>query len=118
MEYLALIYSASLLVGMLVCLELGRRYALRQIVDEPDSSSAGKRIVEGGFFAFMSLLIAFSFSGAVSRFDARRALIVEEANNIGTAYLRVDLMAPDVQPQMRQLFRDYLDARLAAFRAI
>ena len=118
MEYLAIILSACLLIAMLVCLELGRRYALSQTVESSDPASAGKRIVEGGFFALMSLLIAFNFSGAVSRFDNRRALIVEEANNVGTAYLRIDLLSQEVQPQMRDLFRSYLDERVAIYRAI
>ena len=118
MEYLALICSVSLLIAMLFCLELGRRYGLAQVDEASDPTSAGKRIVEGGFFALMSLLIAFSFSGAVSRFDDRRALIVEEANNIGTAYLRIHLLPPDVQPKMRDLFRGYLDERLAVYHAI
>lgn len=118
MEFLAIIYSAALLVSMLLSLELGLRYALAQGVDTSDTASAGKRIVEGGFFAFMSLLIAFSFSGAVSRFDSRRAMIVEEANNVGPAYLRIDLLSPDVQPQMRGLFRSYLDERTVIYQSI
>ena len=118
MEYVAIIYSVALLIAMLACLELGRRFALAQGVDASDTASAGKRIVEGGFFAFMSLLIAFSFSGAVSRFDNRRALIVEESNAVAMAYLRIDLLSPEVQPQMRDLFRSYLDERLAIYDAI
>ena len=118
MEFLAIIYSAALLIAMLACLELGRRYAVAQGEENSDQASAGKRIVEGGFFAFMSLLIAFSFSGAVSRFDTRRALIVEESNAVATAYLRIDLLSPNVQPQMKELFRNYLDERTAIYNAI
>jgi hypothetical protein len=43
---------------------------------------------------------------------------VQEANDIGTAFLRIDLLPPEAQPEMRHLFRDYLDARLAAYRNI
>jgi hypothetical protein len=118
MEYLALTYSLSLLVAMLVCLELGRRYGLRNSADESEKAASGKRIIEGAFFGLLSLLLAFSFSGAVGRFDHRRELIIEEANDIGTAYLRVDMLAPDVQPKMRDLFRRYLDDRLAVYRAL
>jgi len=118
MEYLAAIFAISLLVAMVLCLELGRRYGLKNHVDEPEKAATGKRIVEGAFFGLHSLLIAFSFSGAVSRFDHRRGLIIEEANDVGTAYLRIDTLAPAVQPQMRDLFRAYLDSRLAVYRAI
>ncbi len=42
-------------------------------------------------------------------------MIVEEANAIGSAYLRVDLLPIDQQPEMRRLFRQYLDARLGVY---
>ena len=45
-------------------------------------------------FSLLGLLIAFTFSGAATRFDGRRHLIVEEANNIGTAYVIVDIEYP------------------------
>jgi hypothetical protein len=118
MEYIAVIYAVCLLIAMFACLEFGRRYGLKTERDEPDKATAGKKIVEGAFFGLLSLLIAFTFSGATSRFDHRRELIIDEANDIGTAYLRVDLLAPDVQPQMRDLFRAYIDARLAMYRAL
>ena len=63
----------------------------------------------------LALLIAFTFSGAATRFVGRRHLVVEEANAIGTAYLRVDLMPPAVQPALKDSFRRYLDSRLEAY---
>ena len=118
MKYLAFIYAISLFISMLVCLELGRRYGLKHTLEEPEKASGSKRIIEGAFFGLLSLLLAFSFSGAISRFDHRRELIIDEANDIGTAYLRVDMLATDEQPKMRDLFRTYLDVRLAAYRAL
>ena len=61
----------------------------------------------------MGLLIAFTFSGAATRFDGRRQLIGEEANAIGTAYLRMDLLPQAAQPALREDFRNYVDARLS-----
>jgi len=58
------------------------------------------------------------FSGAMSRFDVRRHLIVDESNAIGTAWLRLDLFSPEAQPEMRELFRRYLDARLEVYRKL
>jgi hypothetical protein len=58
----------------------------------------------------MGLLIAFTFSGAASRFDTRRQLVVEEANAIGTAYLRLDLLPASAQSALRESFRRYLEA--------
>jgi hypothetical protein len=58
--------------------------------------------VEGAVFGLMGLLLAFTFSGAASRFEVRRQLIVQETNAIGTAYLRLDLLPPGDQPKMRE----------------
>src|SRR5215813_9142502 len=118
MKYLAVIYAISLLAAMLGCLEAGRRYGQKKTEEEPEAATTGKRTIEGAFFALLSLLIAFSFSGAVSRFDHRRGLIIEEANDIGTAYLRVNMLTPDTQPKMRELFRAYLDKRLAVYHSL
>ena len=69
-------------------------------------------------FALLGLLVAFTFSGAASRFDERRNLIVEETNDIGTAYLRLDLLPAGAQPALRDLFRRYVDSRLEAYRKL
>ena len=74
--------------------------------------------IEGAIFALLGLLIAFTFSNGISRFEVRRQLIVEEANYIGTAFLRIDLLPQEAQPEMRNLFRSYLDSRLAVYRHI
>jgi hypothetical protein len=64
------------------------------------------------------LLLAFTFSGAVSRFDTHRQLLTQEANDIGTAYLRLDLLPAQAQPELRQLFRDYTTSRLHLYDAV
>jgi hypothetical protein len=74
--------------------------------------------IDGAVFALLGLLIAFTFSGATSRFDTRRQLIVEETNDIGTAYLRIDMLAADAQPALREAFRRYLDARIEVYRKL
>src|SRR5207344_161666 len=84
-------FAGVLLVGMLFFVEVGWRQRKRRGVLGTDGSS-GFGAVEGAVFALFGLMVAFSFSGAVSRFDSRRALITEEANDIGTAYLRIELL--------------------------
>jgi hypothetical protein len=64
------------------------------------------------------LLIAFTFSGAASRFDARRQLIIDEANDISTAWNYLDLLPVNKQAAMRDLFRRYTDARIATFERL
>ena len=110
--------SFGLFAGILVCWEIGRRIALHQRRLDPEAEREGVGAVEGAVFGLMGLLLAFSFSGAMSRWDVRRELVVEEANDIGTAWLRLELLPKAAQPELRSLFRQYLDARLAVYKAV
>jgi hypothetical protein len=110
--------AGGLFVGMLALMETGRRLGLRRLVQDSDAARAGFGVVEAAIFALMGLLIAFTFSGAASRFDTRRQLVVEEANAIGTAYLRLDLLPANAQPALRESFRQYVEARLDAYRKL
>src|SRR5262245_16132661 len=96
-----ILLAGSLFIGMLLLLETGRRLSLRQLAQEGAAERAGFGVIEGAVFALLGLLIAFTFSGAAARFDTRRQLVVEEANAIGTAYLRLDLLPATAQPQLR-----------------
>jgi len=111
-------FAVLLFAGMLVMLEFGRRYGTRQRRLYGESHAAGLSAVEGAVFALLGLLVAFTFSGAATRFDQRRSWIIEEANDMGTAYLRVDLLPPELQPPVRQKFREYVDARIATYEAL
>jgi hypothetical protein len=114
----AALTAAGMFAGVLLFLELGRRVGLRRLKQEGDGAGAGVGVVEGAVFALLGLLVAFTFSGAATRFEDRRNLIVDEANAVGTAYLRIDLLPAAAQGEMRDLFRRYLDARLAVYRAL
>ena len=114
----ALLFAFVLFLGMLLLLEVGRRIALRQKMKEGDGASDGFGALGGSVFALLGLLIAFTFSGAASRFDVRRHLVVEETNAIGTAYLRLDLLPAQAQARLKEDFRQYLDARLEAYRRL
>jgi hypothetical protein len=114
----ALLIAALLLVGMVVLMEIGRALRARHIRQGSKTELPGLGTVEASVLALLGLMVAFSFSGAAARYEYRRALIVQEANNIGTAYLRVDLLAPSEQPRLRELFRDYVDSRLETYRRL
>ena len=112
----ASLLALGLMLGMLALLEIGRRMGDRRLANDPEGARAGTGTVEGAVLALLGLLIAFTFSGAASRFDARRDLIVQETNAIGTAYLRIDLLPAGAQPALRDLFRRYVDSRLETYR--
>jgi hypothetical protein len=97
---------------MILLLEAGRRFRIKH--KAPLESTA----IENAIFALFGLLLAFTFSGAVARYDIHRQLLIEETNDIGTAYLRLDLLPPAAQPALRQLFRDYTTSRLHLYDSV
>ncbi|MBV8673020.1 MAG: hypothetical protein JOZ33_06270 [Acidobacteriaceae bacterium] len=65
----------------------------------------------------LALIIGFSFSMAVSRYDQRKSYEEEEANAIGTEYVRADLLPPGEAAKVKQLLVQYLDQRLLFYEA-
>ncbi len=112
------IFALLLATGIIVLLEVGRRIGARRLAEEGETAAKGFGAIESAVFALLGLILAFSFSGALARFDARRHLVVAEANNIGTAFLRIDLLPKDAQAPMRDLFRRYLDSRIETYRKL
>ena len=105
------LYSVGLLLGLLVCVQLGFMLGRRQ------GGDGGANALSVEVFGLLGLLLAFSFSGAAGRFEHRRELITQEANAIGTAYLRLDLLPAARQAPLRAAMRDYVQARLDTYRA-
>jgi hypothetical protein len=112
------LFAVGIFLGLLLCLELGRQIGQRRLARDAEADRAGAVVLEGAVFGLLGLLIAFTFSGAAARFDARRQLIVEEANAIGTAYLRLDVLPSDAQPPLRDRFRRYVETRRAVYRKL
>ena len=110
--------ASGLFLGILLCLELGFRLGERSVAKHPESAHEGIGVIEAAVFGLLGLLLGFSFSGATSRLDVRRGLIVQEANAIGTAYLRIDLLTPSEQAEMRRLIREYVDTRIRMYHAL
>src|SRR6187551_2897108 len=106
---LAVLLTVALFAGMMMCLEIGRRIGTVRLAQDPEGLARGASAAEGAVFALLGLLLAFTFSGAASRFEDRRWYIDSEANAIGTAYLRLDLLPEEARAPLRELFRRYTD---------
>lgn len=106
---------ALLFLGMVVMQIAGHHYALRRRENDPVAGSEGTAAVEAALYALLGLLVAFTFSGAQERLTARKQLIVEEVQSIGTAYARFDLVRAEDAAVLREEMRRYVDARLAYY---
>jgi drug/metabolite transporter superfamily protein YnfA len=111
-----LILSVALFAGICCAEILGHWLGRRAVARSAEITRTGA--VEAAVLALLGLLLGFSFSAAGSRLDYRRQLIVQEANAIGTAWLRLDLLSTDRQPELRDLFRRYTDARIGIVRLL
>ena len=110
-----LLFSVVLFFGMLILLEAGHRLGVRRRPKESEGERGNLGTVEGAIFALFGLMMAFTFSGAATRFNEKRMLIAEEANTIETAYLRLNLV-PEVELKLQDLFRRYIDSRIETYR--
>jgi len=108
----------ALAIGMYFLLELGSRLGVKHLQQGKGQLKETLSVIDAPIFALFGLLVAFTFNSALSRFEGRRNMIVEEANNIGTAYLRLSLLPPDDCRALQQLFREYTDSRIRTYQLI
>ena len=104
-------------IGLLILLlevgyQLGRRR--RSLHGKEKSMIEG---IQTEIAAVLGLLLGFSFAMAVSRFEARRQLVIDESNAIGTAYLRTQLLPEPQRTSTADLLRQYLDLRLESTKS-
>jgi CDP-diglyceride synthetase len=102
------VLAAAVAVGVLV----GRRRAAL-----PAAERADLGLVLGAVLTLLGLIIGFSFSMALDRYDQRVALEEAEANAIGTAYLRADVVPAADSARLKALLRRYTELRLQFYRA-
>ena len=115
--FVAGLISLGLFIGVLILLNAGRFIGLYRS-DGIEDIGKGLGAMEAAVYGLLGLLIAFTFSGAASRYENRRQLIMEESNAIGTAYLRLDLLNSDSRDALKSKFRLFLDTRLEAYEVL
>ena len=112
-----LVKALLLFLGMVLLIEVGRRIGTQRLASDSEGSSDGTAVMDGAVFGLLGLLMAFTFSGAATRFDTRRQLVVEEVNDIGTAYLRLDLLSGPSRIALQDKFQRYVDSRIEYFQS-
>src|SRR5262249_8557401 len=111
----AALIAAAFFVSSLFLLNYGRQLGLRYLKGGT-SNMAGLATVEGAVFALIGLLLAFTSSGALQRFDDRRQLVIQEANAASTAHDRLALFGGDVGRALQDKLKDYVQARIDLYR--
>jgi hypothetical protein len=121
---LSLLQSTSTIVLALIVFLLiiifyiaGHRLRRRLIKKDPALSKIDLGTINGTLLGLLGLLLAFTFSMSSSRFDERRNLVIEEANDIGTAVLRADLYPDSIRQLLRSNFQEYIEARISFYQA-
>lgn len=111
----ASVYSVTIIMFLLVIVFyiFGHYLKRRSVRINPKQIKFDLGSINGALLALLGLLLAFTFSMASSRFDDRRALIIEEANDIGTVYLRTELFPDSIQKGFKADLKEYVDARIA-----
>lgn len=111
----AVAIAAAFFVSSLILLNYGRHLGLRYL-QQQKANMAGLTTVEGAVFALIGLLLAFTISGALQRFDERRQLVIQEANAASTAHDRLAVFEGDVARDLQTKLRDYVQARIDLYR--
>lgn len=106
-------YPTAVLFASLILLSLATRLgAALPKNSEPEVSDDGRSTVLAATLTLLALIVGFTFSMAVNRYDQRKSAEVEEANAIGTAYMRAGLLPSTQAGSVRTLLKKYLDQRV------
>ncbi|NUP12390.1 MAG: hypothetical protein HOW73_40615 [Polyangiaceae bacterium] len=115
----ALLYLgiATFMVVLLAAAEVAFRIGRRHEPRTPEPVRSQVVTIQAAMLGLLALLLAFTLSMAERRFSARRALIVDEANAIGTTYLRAEFLPEPARSESREMLRRYVDQRVAFYGA-
>jgi hypothetical protein len=104
--------GCALLALLLLAAEVGFHLGVRARAQQQAGNSLNIDLVHGAILGLLSLLLAFTYSFVADRHKVRQALIVREANAIGTAFLRSGLLQETPRRELQALLRQYLDSRI------
>lgn len=120
-ENISVLYNIPLwMVGlvfvvlMLLAEEVGYRVGLlrRAHWGEADGEIGGGGVVLTAMFAILGLIIAFTFSSSIDRYEKRKQAVIVEANALGTAYLRANLIAEPGRTELKEALYQYALTRV------
>ena len=102
----------GLAVSVVAAIELGYRMGHRAHQRSADEKESPVSAIAGSILGLLAFMLAFTFGLVSNRYDAKKALMREESNAIGTAWLRADLLPSGDRAEAKELLREYLEKRL------
>ncbi|MFV8346011.1 hypothetical protein [Flavobacterium sp. ZB4P13] len=111
------IIAALLFLSMIIIYCIGYMIRKAEIKRNKTLSNEGLGSIEASLLGLLALLLSFTFSMSATRYDNRRTVIIDEANNIGTAVLRADMYPESIKKLLKADFKDYLEARIEYYNA-
>jgi hypothetical protein len=106
-------FFALTLLLVLLAIEGGYRLGRHRLTRAEHEKEAPVGAMVAAMLGLLAFMLAFTFGLAAQRFDTRRQVLLDEANAIGTTYLRA-AMLPERRDEIRSVLREYVDVRLAA----
>jgi hypothetical protein len=106
----------SILLVVLLSVEFGYRLGKYRRSRREEEKEAPLGTMVGAMLGLLAFILAFTFGLAAARFDTRRQVLLDEANAIGTTYLRAGML-PERGDEIRRLLRDYVSTRLDAIQS-
>jgi hypothetical protein len=105
-------FGVFVAVILLSLAEVGHRIGLNLFRRKDDARRSQIGGIQGAVLGLLGLLLGFTFSMAVSRYETRRDLVLKEANAVGTTWLRAGLLPEAHQAPVKDLLRRFVDLRL------
>ena len=99
-------------IASLIVYEIGFRVGRWWQKRTPDEVEGPTGVLVGSLLALMAFMLAITMGMASDRFDTRRGLVLEEANSIGTTYLRAGYLPEPASTTTRELLREYVPLRI------
>lgn len=106
------IFGLTVALVLLALSEIGYRIGLRLYAAKDEARRSQIGGVQGAILGLLGLLLGFTFSMAVNRYETRRDMVLKEANAVGTTWLRAGLLPVAHRAQVKALLRRFVDVRL------
>ena len=108
----SLFIAGVLFISMSITIEVGYRIGRVKQASADEAIKAHINAIQASLLGVLALMLGFTFSLALQRFDSRSQAVVDEANAIGTTYLRAQLLPVSVREETQKLLQNYADLRV------